>query len=421
MTDASVAVVGAGLGGLEAARRLAAAGHDVSVYEAEPSVGGRVRTEERDGYLLDRGFQVLFPTYPEAKRSLDLDALNLKKFPAGAIICRPNHRSVVADPIRDPYRAIETAFSRDLTFGDKIEVLRLRWALHGQRREEIYSGSDETISSYLRGRGFSDRFIDSFAAPFYGGITLDRSLRTSSRVFKFTFRMLTEGAAAIPEAGMQAIPEQLAEKARNHGASIHTNTPVESIDGEGPVSLDLGREIVEADVVIVAAGPQASNELTGIDSIPIDGRGVRTQYFRISNNPIGDQTRIHLNAAGPQPNQVANLSAVAPSYAPQKQSLLAVSTPGDLGRDQSVSASVTKQTIESWYPAASFDDLELIETIDVPFAQYEQPPGVHETLPAVDDPTGSVYLAGDITTDSSINGALRSGRVVAETVRATEF
>lgn len=421
MTETRVAVIGAGLAGLETARQLARAGRDVDVYEALPSVGGRVQTDTAAGYTIDRGFQVLFTSYPEAKRALDLAALNLERFPAGAIVCRPNHRSVIADPLRDPFRAIETAFSRDLTLGDKLEVLRLRLSLTGRSREDVYAGTDETIISYLRGRGFSDRFIDSFAAPFYGGITLDRSLQTSSRVFQFTFQMLTEGVAAIPAAGMQAIPRQLARRARNHGATIHTDTSVEGIDGTGPVRIDLGSETVSADTVVVAAGPEESHRLTGVESIPTTGRSVRTQYFEVPvPNPIAEQSRIHLNAAGPTPNQVVNLSAVAPSYAAGDRALLAASTPGTTDKDSDSVAAKTRETIASWYPAASFDDLKLIETIDVPFAQYAQPPGIHETLPSVSEPEGAVYLAGDFTTDSSINGALRSGRLAAEAIQQSE-
>ncbi|MFW5900321.1 MAG: FAD-dependent oxidoreductase, partial [Halodesulfurarchaeum sp.] len=366
-------------------------------------------------------FQVLFTAYPEAKRALDLPALDLQHFPAGAIICRPNYRGVVADPLRDPFRAIETALSRDLTFGDKLEVLRLRYSLKGHSREDIYSGSDETINAYLRARGFSDRFIDSFAAPFYGGITLDRSLQTSSRVFQFTFRMLTEGAAAVPSAGMQAIPEQLEQRATDAGAEIHTETPIQGIDGTGPVTLDLGGESVTAGTVVVAAGPESSRELTGIESIPTAGRSVRTQYFEVSaGNPIADQTRIHLNAAGPSPNQVVNLSAVAPTYAAGDRTLLAASTPEAIDGSPAELATKTRETIASWYPAASFDAFRLVETVDVPFAQYAQPPGVHETLPSVTDPAGSVYLAGDFTTDSSINGALLSGRLAARAIQESD-
>ena len=53
-----VIVIGAGLAGLTCARRLQEAGRDCLVLEAADAVGGRIRTERFDGFLLDRGFQV---------------------------------------------------------------------------------------------------------------------------------------------------------------------------------------------------------------------------------------------------------------------------------------------------------------------------------------------------------------------------
>ena len=97
-----VVVVGAGLAGLVAARRLAAAGADVTVYEERADVGGRVRTEHQNGFTLDRGFQVLFTAYPAVRAELDLDALDLRYFTPGAVIARPGPRSVLSDPLRDP-------------------------------------------------------------------------------------------------------------------------------------------------------------------------------------------------------------------------------------------------------------------------------------------------------------------------------
>lgn len=417
MTDVEIAVVGGGLAGLETARQLADADREVVVYEAGPSVGGRVQSDRTDGFTLDRGFQVLFTAYPEAKRVLSYPDLDLHRFPPGAIVCRPNHRSVVADPLRDPFRAVETVFSRDLTLRDKLQIFRLRQSLVGRSRAEIFAGPDETIEAFLRARGFSDRFIESVAAPFYGGITLDRSLQASSRLFQFTFSMLAEGAAAIPAEGMQAIPRQVAARAREQGARIQTNAAVESIDGNGPVTLWVDGKSVTADTVVVAAGPAESKRLTGIETIPTTGRRVRTQYFELqAGNPIADQPRIHLNAEGPVPNQVVSLSAVAPSYAPAERSLLGASTPGEPSVTDAELADRTRRAIASWYPAASFEDLRLLETVDVPFAQYAQPPGIHESLPSVGAPEGSVFLAGDYTSDSSINGALRSARQAATAI-----
>ena len=419
MTANGVIVVGGGLAGLEAARLLAAEDVPVTVFEATAEVGGRVRTDRVEGFTIDRGFQVLFTAYPEARRALDYNALDLRRFSPGAVVCRPNRRGIVADPFRDPRHAVETALSTEITWGDKFELLRLRRALRHRSRATIYEGPDETIASSLRARGFSDRFVESFAAPFYGGITLDRSLETSSRVFQFTFRMLSEGDTVVPAEGMGAIPRQLARRARKQGARIETDTGVEGIDGEGPVEIELADRTVTAEAVIVAAGPQESARLTGLEEIPTTGRGVHTQYFRLpAGNPLAERKHIHLNAAGAVPNQVVSLSAVAPNYAPDDEALIAASTTMDDVSDPSTLADRTRRVMGEWYPEAAFEEAELIETVSVPFAQYAQPPGIHETLPDVTSPPGQVFLAGDITMDSSINGALRSGRLAAEAVQA---
>ena len=85
--DVDVIVIGAGLAGLTAARHLEAAGQRVQVLEADTKVGGRVATDRVDGFLCDRGFQVLNPAYPAVRRDVDLDALGLSRgrpvFPVG--------------------------------------------------------------------------------------------------------------------------------------------------------------------------------------------------------------------------------------------------------------------------------------------------------------------------------------------------
>ena len=75
-----VIVIGAGLAGLCCALRLQQGGRAVLLLEASDGPGGRVRTDRVEGFLLDRGFQVLLTGYPEAQRTLDYGALGLCSF-----------------------------------------------------------------------------------------------------------------------------------------------------------------------------------------------------------------------------------------------------------------------------------------------------------------------------------------------------
>ena len=97
-TDADVVIVGAGLAGLSAAIHLHQAGVAVTICETADDVGGRVRTDRRDGFLLDRGFQVLLPAYPELRRLADLSALKPRPFLRGVVAMTPAGGSWLAGP-----------------------------------------------------------------------------------------------------------------------------------------------------------------------------------------------------------------------------------------------------------------------------------------------------------------------------------
>ena len=413
-----VAIVGGGLAGLVAARHLADAGLDVTLFERREELGGRVRSRVVDGYTLDRGFQVMFTAYPAVRRELDLDALDLRAFSPGATIARPDHRSTLADPFRDPGALVESALNTDVSIGDKIRTLRLRRALADEDPETLFDGPDETIREYLERWGFSERYLENFVAPFYGGITLDRSLSTDAGVFRYTFAMLSRGKTAVPADGMGAVSKQLAARARESGATLETDAAVDAVEGDGgEVTVAAGGETVTADAAVVATDPETARELTGVAAIPTGSRSCVTQYFALNERALDTGMRIVLNAGDDRPNTVAPLSTVAPEYAPDGRMLLGATTLGTPDASDADLATRTRDALATWYPEHRFDDLELVATDRIEFAQFDQPRGFRDDLPAVDAPEGPVFLAGDYTNWSSIQGAMKSGRVAAEAAR----
>jgi len=424
-------VVGGGLAGLVAAARLAEAGANVTLYERRPEVGGRVRTETVDGFTLDRGFQVLFTSYPAVAAELDADGLDVRRFAPGATICRPGSRSVLSDPLRDPRGAIPSLLNDEVSVSDKLRTLALRYDLSKRDEDDFFAGPDTSIREYLYKWGFADDYVTNFVEPFYGGITLDRSLSTSKHVFEYTFRAMGRGAIGIPAEGMRAIPESLAARAREAGVTIETGEDVESVRtaGQGRVPFRTGSDDAEGatveladgstretDAVVVAATPPEARRLTGVESIPTEGVPNVTGWYAL---PAGESfetgKRILLNAAEESPNAVVPMSEVAPEYAPDDRALLAATFLGEEPLDRPATAlrDDVRDALEAWYPERDFSGLETLDVHRIRFAQFAQPPGVHADLPDSDDPEGPVVLAGDYTEWSSIQGALESGRTAA--------
>ena len=111
MKPKPVVVIGAGLSGLCCARLLLKHDIDVVVLEAQDDIGGRVRTGHVDGFLLDRGFQVLQTAYPEAVAQLDYPAFGLHNFEPGALIRTQGRMVEMSDPWRRPAKLLSTAFN----------------------------------------------------------------------------------------------------------------------------------------------------------------------------------------------------------------------------------------------------------------------------------------------------------------------
>lgn len=199
---APVVVIDGGLAGLTCARHLHAAGIPVQVLEASDQAGGRVRTDRSDGFLLDRGFQVLLTAYREAQRELDYAALDLKPLLPGALIRVGGRFHRVVDPWRRPLEAVLNALAPVGSLADKERVARPRRRILPGTPDDLWARPEQRTRDLLADEGFSEQMMERFFQPFFGGVLFDSELATSSRMFEFTFRMFALGDSAVPAAGM---------------------------------------------------------------------------------------------------------------------------------------------------------------------------------------------------------------------------
>lgn len=399
-------IVGAGLSGLTCARILHEAGVPVLVVEKSDGVGGRVRTDEIEGFLLDRGFQVFLDAYPVAGKVLDLEALDLKAFEPGALICHGEQLHRVMDVFRRPKALLKSAFSPVGSLLDKVRVAVLRQKILDLSPEDIFDRPDQPTGSYLRDLGFSKKMIDGFFRSFYGGIFLERDLQTSSRMFEFTFGMFSRGSATVPSKGMGDIPRQLA--AGLPEASLKLNCEVSKVDCDS-VTLASG-EVIEASGVVVATEASVTAELvTGFIYQAPEWRSVTNLYFSAEQSPVGEAI-IALDGTGKcLVNNVAVMSDVAPQYAPPGKSLISVSVLG-LPQQQDLPSLVLKE-MRSWF-GCGVDAWKHLKTYQIRHALPAQPRTEIEGVGEYEE----ILVCGDHAVSASIEGAIISGKAAAERI-----
>lgn len=419
-----VLVIGAGLAGLTCARTLLRAGHQLTVLEAADDVGGRVRSDMREGFILDRGFQVLFTAYPAAQRQLTYAGLDLCRFDPGAIICEGGRRAVLTDPLRDhdPVAIIGAALTTVVGLGDKLRTMALAAELRAQSIDEVLAGGDQPTETFLRSSHFSQSAIEHFFRPFYGGIFLDRSLGTSARCFKFDFKMLSEGDTVIPARGMGAISRQLAAELQAAGA-IRLNTRVEALLSEadrvcGAVLAD-GSQL-NADAVVVATPAPEAARLTGLPT-PTGHVGTTNLYF-VGDRPLYRGKKLLLNAAPDAfVNNAVLLTNVAPSYAPPGAQLLSVTVLGVPALDDTELAARAIADLRRMFAGDlaaqwALDGYRCLRIYRIPYGQFAQPPGIHPGLPDNRSGRPGLFFAAEFTEASSINAAMISGEKCAEAI-----
>ncbi|NBP80368.1 FAD-binding protein, partial [bacterium] len=283
-------VVGGGLAGLACGLTLQSAGRRVKILEASDRIGGRVATDEVDGFRVDRGFQVYLDAYPEGQRFLTLQSLQLGRFESGALIAEGSRLLTIADPWRCPVEAVRGLLGGTVGLIDAVKIARLRSRLLARLQAgtlgETAGKAVRSTREMLLEQGFSERVLRRFFEPFFGGVFLERGLATSADVFEFTFAMFALGSGCLPAGGMAAIPRQLAGRLADD--ALETGCEVAVVE-PGLVRLADGREL-RAGAIVVATDFDAAGRLLP-DRVPASAterhwKGTQLVAFAADRSPL---------------------------------------------------------------------------------------------------------------------------------------
>lgn len=407
-----VIIVGAGIAGLTAAKLVKQKGKKVLLIDAADGVGGRVRTDYKEGFLLDRGFQVLLTSYPTVQKILDYQKLDLKCFKPGAVIHKGNKKYQIADPLRDLQLLFTTLLSPVGNFKDKMLLLRLKIKLKFTAVDEIFSRKETSTQHYLQNFGFSNKVIENFFRPFFSGIFLEQGLTTSSRLFEFLFKMFSEGAAAVPANGMGKITEQLAEDLLDE--ELLLNEEVTSID-KTSVTTKSGQTFTAKAIILATDAPHLPVSKPQLPK----AKKAMTLYFSAPFIKEPNE-RIALNAnQGQHIRNIAIMDHISPAYAPKGKSLVAVSLNTDIPTQKEQIEQQIRTELVNWYP--ELDAWKLLAIYDIPYALPNNESVKYTTTAADVQLHKHCYVCGDHLLYGSINAAMDSAKLAVDMMLTNSF
>jgi phytoene dehydrogenase-like protein len=407
-----VVVVGAGLAGLRCAREVARAGLGVLVLEGSDAVGGRVRTDRVDGFLLDRGFQVLNDGYPELGAAVDVSRLRLCRMDDAVVVRRGGRLHRVGNPLANPTDAVGLARTPLLGWGQKLRLGAYASAAAALPVTTLLDRPDVPARQAWNAAGISDETVDAVLRPFFAGVVLEEGMTTSRRFVDLMLRMFARGRSTVPAAGMQALPEQLATALPP--GTVRLGSPVTDVRPDG---VEVAGRVVDARAVVVATDAWAAHDLLPGLGVPPHARGVTTVSHSAPSWP-GQRGTLVTDADG---SMVANsmvISAAAPSYAPAGRALVSTSVvhgpqarhgePLDEAALLRALEELHEQDTSGWERLATYDLPRALPAMTAPH-DFRRPVRVAHQ--------GSrVYVTGDHRDTSSIQGALVSGRRAAAAV-----
>lgn len=378
--DHEVIIVGAGLAGLSAARNLIAAGKDVLLLEASDRVGGRVTSDIVDGYILDRGFQVINPTYPEVQAADVLKDLNFCPINPTIRVSRDRGDLILGDP-RNSLKHLPTIFSSHVgTLSEKFAFGR--FMVKRFNNVVSFGQASETFS------GLAQHTLN----PFLQGVFLTDPNSVSAEVVRQILKYFIKGVPGVPALGVKAFSEALARPVTN----IRFNQVVHEVS-RSRVRTD--EKEFSAHRVVVATDLTTASQLLDLPT------GMRmsqsTTWYHSTSEEIFASDYLVVDESAPIANSVV-ISKVSPAYAPTGYNLVATTTLSQISESE-----VRRWLSKLW--RADTRNWTLV-------AQYriKNSLPIHSFFPQRSFAfINGVYVVGDHVALPSQQGAMNSGKCAA--------
>jgi len=380
--SAEVLVVGAGLAGLSAAITLESAGVDVMVIEASDRAGGRIASDVINGFICDRGFQLINAKYPALQELDVIKEIDFIPAPRVIEVAIRDSRHPIGDPRQLPWTALNKATG---TIPEKLALLRF---IVGKAK------AGQSIGEALRNTGTC---YDRVLRPFLQGVFLTDPDNVDAIYGHSIIKSFVSGKPGVPRNGVGELPKALAKRVSN----IAYNTRVDRMD---LTSVHTNNGTYTADKIVIATDATTATQLLGLTEVPRMA-GCITWYHAVSQNPSGSgRLVVDGQRRGPIINTVV-MSDISANYAPSGQHL--VSTTTELNVTES---DVRRHLAVVW--GTGTHDWQFIAKYEIPAALP-----IHNVGRALSQSmkiNEHHFVAGDHRSVPSQQGALFSGRLVAQ-------
>jgi len=370
-------VVGAGLAGLTAARELEKSGRSVLLIEATDSAGGRVKSDLIDGFICDRGFQVINPKYPEVVKSGVIKSLDFK-YISGQIR--------LADYKRKVGYTFATFTSQFGSVSEKVNLLKFL--------------ANPRVSNQMSFGDYSNSFptlYERVLKPFLTGVFLNDPKVIAADVAQEILRSFVKSLPGIPAGGVGQFSQALASTVAN----LKLNERVEAIK-EGKVITNGGQ--YSCKYVVVATDPTTAAQLLSGISLPKMFEST-TAYFATTELPK-DGKNLAISSNSKLVNSIV-ISQVSQKYAPAGQHLVSATSLWPLTESvfRKELASIWQVNTQRWQYVANY---EIKQSLPAHL------PGQNRSRNQF--VTDGIYLAGDHMATPSQQGAMKSGYLAAQAI-----